>query len=152
MSDFKEQTEEFLTLTIFVLALGFRSQKGSRLVADSFQYVHRAVARRRLTRRSWRWVNRSLPMSRRGWKDIFDWDRCEKLRRGLIHCWAEREWPLTDLLEATEDPDTLRKVLDSMDRTRKGRRLLRKLKKSLADGELEDNSAVSADNLKDFWQ
>jgi len=59
---------------------------------------------------------------------------------------------LTDLLEATEDPDTLRKVLDSMDRTRKGRRLLRKLKKSLADGELEDNSAVSADNLKDFWQ
>jgi hypothetical protein len=150
--NFNEQAEEFLTLMAFVLALGFRSAEGSRLVVGSFQHVHRALAQSKLDRLSWQWVNRSLPTSGRSWIDIFDWDRCEKLRRGLIHCWAERQWPLTKLLEATGNPDTLRKVLDSMDRTRRGRRLLRKLKQSLTDGDLGDNNVVSIDTLKDFWQ
>jgi hypothetical protein len=151
-SDFKGQTEEFLTLMAFVLSLGFRSEKGSKLAAGSFPYIHHAVAQDQLAERSWRWINRSLPTSRRSWKDIFSWDRCEKLRRGLIHCWAKREWPLTDLLEAAGNADTLRKVLDSMKQTRRGRRLLRELEQSLSDGKIGGENVVSVDTLKDLWQ
>jgi hypothetical protein len=75
-------------LRAFLLArsLGSRSRNQAELAQFGFELTYRAVAEGHLTEDSWRWLDPRLP-----WPILwFQWDRCQRLRAGVVNLFVER--------------------------------------------------------------
>jgi hypothetical protein len=82
---------------LFALALGVPARAGGEIAAASFPRLHDVVLRGALPARAWAWLDGLLPHLSWG----RDWDRGERLRRGLMEAFATRpEWSPGALLGA----------------------------------------------------
>lgn len=72
----------------FLLARSFgqRSRNQAQLTRLGFEATHAAAAVNRLDDRSWRWLDERLPRSM-FW---YNWDRCQRLRAGVVSLFVER--------------------------------------------------------------
>lgn len=61
-------------------ALKGSSPEDVRIVEEGFLPVHSALASRAVDEKAWELLDRDLPPADRSWS----WDRCERLRQGLI--------------------------------------------------------------------
>ena len=80
--------EDTLYLSAYLLrrALGFRSRSAAELAQQGFEPVHIAAASNRLSDEAWQLLERVLPTS----IFSFDWDRCERIRAGVIELFVDR--------------------------------------------------------------
>ena len=85
---------------VFLLALGFDNPPGpaDELVVRSFAIVHQALADDVLRYDSWAMLEDQLP--RLSWTK--NWDKCERLRRGLAQSFAMNEWPVPQFFRCAE--------------------------------------------------
>jgi hypothetical protein len=122
-------------LCAFVLALGFEAPEGhsDELVARTFGTVHTALASNRLGEESWGWLEDQLPVLSIWWQ----WDRCERLRRGLVERFVKYEWPVQSFFRCAANPGALRDLLKTANRADEGDRLLKRIKKAVANEEIE---------------
>ena len=90
------------------LGLGKKSPQPYDLVARSFQLVHDALAEQEIEYQSWKVIERYLPSL----SIFFNWDKCERMRRGLIIHFADNEWPYQKFLDAVKNTDTLKRIID----------------------------------------
>ncbi len=122
-------------LYAFLLALGFDAPEGGadELVARTFETVHSAVAGNRLGDESWAWFDDHLP-TLAVWRY---WDRCERLRRGLVKTFSMHDWPVAQLFSCTPNRDLLRDVLKACGKVDGGDRLLKRIRRAVLDGGIE---------------
>jgi hypothetical protein len=122
-------------LHAFLLALGFDAPAGhpDELVARTFATVHSALAGGRLGDESWAWLDDQLP-TLAIWRN---WDRCERLRRGLAERFVAHEWPVRQFFRCAPNRDALRDILKACNKVDGGNRLLRRVKRAISDEEIQ---------------
>jgi hypothetical protein len=135
--------ERRISLFSFSLALSFMqsSQAACTLVTLTFDEVHEAAAEERLGYEAWKLFDEQVPLLS-AWRN---WDRCERLRRGLIDRFEEHQWPVLDFAKCAKRKGTLKDLLRTCaDYRPRGRTLL-------------DRMRMESDSLKrtlneEFWR
>jgi hypothetical protein len=124
-----------LRLRAFLLALGFDNvgPGSDDLVVASFAPVHRALADDRLGHETWSWLEDRVPSL--SW--LRNWDRCERLRRGLAEQFVRHAWPATQYVRCAADEGMFRDMLESCRKAEGGKSLLRLLEAALSSRTLE---------------
>lgn len=114
----------------FFLTLGLRGvgQAPYVFIADSFQEVHDAAKENRLSATNWRQLERQLPEL--GWWR--EWDKCERLRRGLATVFFHNDWPVKYFLLAIRDKNTFMEVVHFLRKKSWGHKFLLRIKASNA--------------------
>jgi hypothetical protein len=119
----------------FLLSLGFQHpEKDSiELVCGCFEHVH-ASARDDspdpLSYRTWRSLESEVPAL--SWKR--NWDRCERLRQGLIERFIRNSWQRAEFLRCVSRPGTLRSMLYSSREVRGGEEFILTVAEDLFSG------------------
>ena len=115
-------------LASFVLTRGLfgTAPKAYKLIGMSFETVHTLLSRSRLNYRYWDTLDSRLPSV----KSLFDWDKCERLRKGTINRYASTSVPLSDFLDITQDKRLFSSLVNTARAFHEGRRLLAKIEKS----------------------
>lgn len=125
----KELGKKALTETMaFLLTLGFNNPKegADELVALSFEVVHDATANNELEYHSWQYLENHLPWL--GWWR--KWDKCERLRQGLVESYINYDWPISKFLETVRREETFKRIVEFCSTTIKGKKFLMQLLKT----------------------
>ena len=92
---------------MLALALDYSTNQACEMTVATFETVHAAAARRSLGYDAWSFFDRRLPHL-----SIFrNWDRCERLRRGLVDRFVEYEWPVGRFVECAHSAGTLAELV-----------------------------------------
>jgi hypothetical protein len=95
----------------FLLALAFGNAPPSPLdlISESFEKVHEAARKVLLSDNAWVIMEPLVPeLSYRK-----NWDKCERLRRGLVWAFVRNRWPVAELVGRISDHELLRQILKS---------------------------------------
>jgi hypothetical protein len=111
----------YVSTFLLTLALNNAPPSPLELVAESFEYVHQAAWDQRLSDSAWIVVEPFVPTL--SW--ISNWDKCERLRRGLISAFLRNNWPASELQHRIKNDDLLEQLQRSARRVDGGERLLR---------------------------
>jgi hypothetical protein len=122
-------------LSAFLLALGFDNPgpRSDELVAESFLPVHQALASETLSYDCWAWLQPQVPTL--SWRK--NWDKCERLRRGLIEKFVAHDWPISEFVRCGADQEVLVRMLESCSKTDAGSIVRRRLRDALSAGTLK---------------
>lgn len=122
------QESEKSYICTFLLALAFGNAPPSPLdlVSESFEQVHETARRELLSDNAWIIMEPLVPEL--SW--LSNWDKCERLRRGLISAFLRHNWPASELKRRIKDYELLRQVLKSMRKVEGGEAFFRGLHSS----------------------
>lgn len=116
----------------FLAALGLagRSADALKLVSAAFAPLHQLLAADRIAYEDWKMVEKFTPEL--GW--LRSWDKCERLRRGLIAAFLRYSWPSEALTEFITDMSLLRDVSTSAREVDGGKRFIKELVRRIETG------------------
>jgi hypothetical protein len=118
--DFKNQSKETdeIYLSAFLLALALCNAPPTPfdLIEESFDMIHEAARNNRLNDSSWMVIQPFVPEL--SW--LSNWDKCERLRRGLVAAALRHFWPPTELLLRINDPYVREQIVRSASRVEGG--------------------------------
>jgi hypothetical protein len=125
-------------LAAFLMAAGLkrldRLVEGAALVAETFGQVHEALFESRLSYEAWSWMSQDLPHI--GW--LKDWDKAERLRRGILGRFSSMNVPPDRLACMIRDTVHWQFVIRTCVDIQGGNRLLGKLAEAVNDGLVKD--------------
>jgi len=101
----------------------------SGIMACVFQPVHDLAANNEINYNIWQRISRYLPSV-----GLKEWDRCEKLRKGLVEKYIECNWPIQNFLSSVQSKETLSKILDLCVENRVTRRFVRNIRSAVKRG------------------
>lgn len=104
-------------------ALGWRSKSQAELLQMSFEKVHLALARSRITNESWQHLDALLPWSI-FW---FSWDKCQRLRTGVVNAFVTRDLSPICFARLTEDENLFYSLSISAAQSSRGRKYLKQV-------------------------
>jgi hypothetical protein len=118
----------------FLLAVGLASRgtEAAPLVVVCFEAVHEAAASGELCYRSWRHLKESLPRIELGW----EWDKCERLRRGLVAHFARNRWLPDQFLQCFTRREVFRRTINSCRQNEDAERFAIELSSAVQDGRI----------------
>lgn len=106
------------------LALGKLHPQSSALTVLTFETVHCAAAERQLGYEAWSWFDGCLPTL----SSYRNWDKCERLRRGLVDRFEQHQWPVRMFVSCAKTHDTFTALLRTCDDYRpSGTQLLQRI-------------------------
>ena len=107
----------------FILTIGLSNpgEGADILVARAFEIVHDAESKNSLKYKHWYYLNELLP-NVYWWQE---WDKCERLRKGLVDAFIEFNWPYSSFILALQNIELFLKVLDYCDKQRSTRGYIR---------------------------
>ena len=107
-SDNEREKSYFAT---FLLALAFCNAPPAPLdlVSETFERVHETARTDQLSDTAWIIVEPFVPEL--SW--LSNWDKCERLRRGLVAAFVRHNWPASELKQRIRDYDLLRQIFKS---------------------------------------
>jgi hypothetical protein len=117
-------------LTALLLALGLQNVAPIpiKVVGLCFEPIHHLVWNGKMPDSNWIILDPIVPhLDRR-----HDWDKCERLRRGLIEAFVRFRWPPEHLHECIKNDDLLVRVLRTAEEVEGGSALLAQIKRELA--------------------
>lgn len=119
----------------FVLSLGLANvpSQSVQLVQGSFPTIHELAATDQLDYDSWLLLEPYVPEL--GW--IQNWDKCERLQRGLVKAFVRYRWPVAELLRCLDDTGALSVVKKSARKVEGGKRLFDELIEQIQDGKIK---------------
>lgn len=120
-----EDESLYLFAFILALALGNAPPSPRKLIKDSFEIVYRAAWDEKISDKAWEILDPIVPHLM--WPN--DWDRCERMRRGLISAFVRHGWPATELPHLIPDAAIRDQLLGSAQRVRGGEAFLQTLVK-----------------------
>jgi hypothetical protein len=122
-----EQEEYQLRAFLLARSFGSRSRNQAELARLGFEATHVAAAANRLDDRSWRWLDERLPWSML-W---FDWDRCQRLRAGVVSLFVERNLSPETFGRLVGDGRLFGLLAEQAARSSSGRAFLKQVRKAL---------------------
>jgi hypothetical protein len=116
-------------LASFLLTLAFCNAPPAPLdlVAESYQRVHQAAWEERLSDEAWSLVEPFVPEL--SW--LKNWDKCERLNRGLIAAFIRHRWPssglrrLKNYYPRDSSTDLAQQILESANEVKGGKDFVR---------------------------
>ncbi len=119
-----------LYLCTFLLALGLGNAPPDplTLVGNCFELVYRAASNDQLDDSTWEILDPIVPHL--SWPN--DWDKCERMRRGLISAFIQHHWPPSELYHRISYPDILSRLPKSAEKVDGGKAFLQTLPHSVA--------------------
>jgi hypothetical protein len=120
-SDEREST--YLGLFVFTLGLGNAPPSPVEFISETFGLVHEAARQDLLGDDVWVIAEPLVPHL--SW--IQDWDKCERLRRGLVSAFVRHGWPASDVRKCVRDERLLRQVLESARKVDGGKAFLQEV-------------------------
>jgi hypothetical protein len=105
------------------IALTNSGSGSDELAARSFDALHAAAGNDALQYEDWQLFQRELPTL--SWWQA--WDRCERLRRGIVLAFVRYDWPADTLLKCTSDEQVFAAIVRSAGEVKHGKRLFRQL-------------------------
>jgi hypothetical protein len=105
----------------FLLSFAFQHTENEalELIRSCFEFVHASArddSSDPLSYRTWRSLEVDLPALSRS----RNWDKCERLRQGLVRRFVSNSWPGEELFRCVSNPTTLRSTLYSFRDVRGG--------------------------------
>lgn len=114
----------YLAAYLFARALGSRSQSSAELSQVAFERTHYATATGQLPDDGWRLVEPRLP-----WSSFwFNWDRCQRLRSGVVDLFIHRNLPPSVFARIATDDQLFQLLASNAARTWHGRSFLENVK------------------------
>jgi hypothetical protein len=109
-----DNEQEKSYVATFLLALAFCNAPPAplNLVSEVFERVHEIARRDQLSDSAWIIVEPFVPEL--SWRS--NWDKCERLRRGLVAAFVRYNWPASELKQRIINYDLLRQILKSAGR------------------------------------
>ena len=109
-------------LAALLLALGFQNAPPDALalVELTFNRIHQVAWDDKIPDHTWLILEPLVPHL--FW--LHDWDKCERLRRGLVEAFVKFRWPVIKLADCVKGEFFLQKVVDSARHVDGGRELL----------------------------
>jgi len=106
------QEEDATYLQTFLLGLALRNAPPSPLdlIGQCFEAIHRKVSRQQLRYDTWLILEPLVPEL--SWRK--NWDKCERMRRGLLLAFMQNSWPAWEIKERIRDRELLRQILKSV--------------------------------------
>jgi hypothetical protein len=116
-------------LRAYLLArsLGWRSRNPAELAQYGFEATYFAAANSCISEQSWHWLDRRLPTP---W---FEWDRCRRLRAGVVDLFVERELAPEIFGNLVHARSLLDDLVDYAARTSRGRSYLKLVRAAVRD-------------------
>lgn len=117
------QTEK-IRLFAFIFSLGIRSnaEKAAKLVSTSFLVVYNAARDSNLGYESWAQISDMLPEV--PWYQT--WDKCERLRRGFLDQFFEKDWDPIYFFQGSDQEDLFIRLIQYADDYKKYRKFIKK--------------------------
>lgn len=113
-TDTKErgQEHEATYLQAFLLGLALRNAPPAPLdlIGECFEAIHRKVSWQQLGYDTWLILEPLVPEL--SWRK--NWDKCERMRRGLLLAFMQNSWPAWEIRERIKDRELLRQILKSV--------------------------------------
>lgn len=118
----EDNSGEATYFAAFLLALGFQNAPPHPidLVVECFERLHQIAWDDAMPDSTWIVLDPIVPHLM--W--LHDWDKCERMRRGLIEAFIRNHWPLKRLFDCVADEQLLSRVLDSARKVDGGRQLI----------------------------
>lgn len=118
----------------FSLALAFQlnGSRAAELCRLSFQNAYAAAANQTMPYSAWSMLETLVPHI--SW--FKDWDRCERMRRALMLCFCNDQWPLEYLFSILHRAETLHDFAKTAACFSDGRRLLSRVVETIESGAL----------------
>ncbi len=109
----------------FLLALGLNNSPPAplKLISESFKEVHDAARLELLPDSAWMIVEPMLPEL--SWYS--NWDKCERLRRGLISAFVRHGWPTADFKNLVHDNQLFNQLVRSASKVEAGDAIVSKM-------------------------
>jgi hypothetical protein len=104
-----EGDKNYIGALLLALAFANAPLTPLELVEESFELIHEAARRERLSDSAWVLVEPFVPEL--SW--LSNWDKCERLRRGLISAFVRNNWPVSELEQRIKDSDLVQQILRS---------------------------------------
>ena len=100
------QEEFYFSALLLALAFSNAPPKPMALVAECFEFVHDVAGRDRLKDEAWIALDPIVPHL--WW--LNDWDKCERLRRGLLQAFVRHKWPPSEIRSCVKSSDILKEL------------------------------------------
>jgi hypothetical protein len=119
----------FAYLAAFLLtrALGRRSRSQAELAQISFEVTYVAVASNRLSAQSWSLLDSRLP----GSDYWFGWDRCQRLRTGVVDLFVDRALPPVLFAALTNDIGLFALLASEANKSWRGGKYLKRVRDAI---------------------
>jgi hypothetical protein len=134
LPDLASSDDVMLFATLFAVAMSFDNREAGLLAGRTFPLVHEMTKRSALPERAWNAIARRLPQVPK-W---MEWDRCERLRRGLVDAFIGKgPWQFVDFVAAFErDAAAFEAACAYARGSERGRSFLRRLAQAIQDGRI----------------
>ena len=115
----------YLAAYLLSRALNRRSRCAAELAQLSFESTHAALASNRLLYKAWRLLEMRLPWS----STWFEWDRCHRLRAGVVSLFIDRGLAPGLFARLCEDDDLFCLLAQRAARNKRGRSYLKRVRR-----------------------
>ncbi|WP_264658789.1 GAP1-N1 domain-containing protein [Azospirillum canadense] len=132
-----DRDEVHLRAYLLARSFGRRSRNQAELAQMGFEVTHAAAATDRVADESWRWLDPRLPRSM-FW---FEWDRCQRLRAGVVNLFVERQLAPELFGHLVRDDRLFGLIAEQAARTSGGRAYLKDVRMALKYSTDESSSA-----------
>lgn len=124
----------YLSCFLLARALGYRSRNQADLIKIAFGSVYAGAQRSEITEPAWRLLDNRLPRSY-FWQH---WDRCQRLRSGVVDAFVDRRLSPDTFLNLTDNQTLFNQLVDLASESHSGRKYLRYVSRSITDGSRYD--------------
>ena len=122
----KEDDKNYIGALLLALAFANAPPTPLELIGESFELVHEAARRESLSDSAWVIIEPLVPEL--SW--LSNWDKCERLRRGLISAFVRNNWPVSEMARRIKDHDLVQQLLRSAKKADGGDDFLRRIQSS----------------------
>lgn len=116
----QDDTAVILSAQVLQTSLTNSSLSAADLASIALDIVYQAAAASRLPDNAWYGLSPFLPVSS-WWQD---WDRCQRLRRGIADKFRTAQWPASRLDGITKDDRLFGEIITELRQSRSGRRVI----------------------------
>ena len=133
----KLSSEDEIHLHAYLLAraLADESLNAAELAGHCFEVTDRAAAHSQLSSRSWIQLERYLPRAA-FWRD---WDKCYRIRKGVVDRCIKDHWPTDVFLNLTADDEVFAALVRHSKRNYRSRQYLKDVKRDLRKDDCATN-------------
>jgi hypothetical protein len=139
----------FVYMAAFLLtrALGSRSRSQAELAQIGFEVTYVAAASNHLSAHSWRLLDSRLP----GSDYWFGWDRCQRLRTGVIDLFVDRELSTSLFATLAKDSSLFALLASEAGKSRRGRRYLKRVRDEISNQSGLSDRVHAINSILSYW-
>lgn len=123
------EADDFLGAFLLARGLGHRSRSPGRLLSQSLERVHSALAAGRMPRAGWQLIDMRLPWV---WS-WFEWDRCARVREAVVDRFIGSNLDPAHFATLASEDSLWHSLVDLAARVGHGRRYLQRVRRTLTE-------------------